>query len=238
MSRVLIVEDNPEIAQQVQWHLGDLGIRVDHAGDGSSGLAQARRHAYDLIILDLMAPGHEGRALCRQLRADHCATPILILTARHSEIDRVLCLEAGADDCMTKPFGFLELIAQVKAILRRNPQSSREAITHRPHRFPELGLEINIARREVVVRGNPVELTPKEFDLLWHLARYPGHVFSRAQLLDSIWGNDHAGYEHTINSHINRLRNKIENNPAEPEIVRTVWGVGYKFADRGGANSH
>lgn len=237
MSRILVIGDNHEFAHQVLWHLGDIGLHLDHAADGPAGLARACHHPYDLIILDLMAPGHGGRELCRRLRADNNLTPILMLTDRSSGIDRVLCLEAGADDCMTKPFGILELVAQVKAILRRNHQYSRVARPSHPHRFPELGLEINFSRREVVVRGNPVELTPKEFDLLWHLARYPGHVFSRAQLLDSIWGNDHAGYEHTINSHINRLRNKIENNPAEPEIVRTVWGVGYKFTDRSDPDS-
>jgi len=238
MSRVLVVEDNREIAHLVQMHLDDIGIGVDQASDGRVGLAEARRRSYDLIILDLMLPGLDGRELCRRLRADNILTPILMLTARNSEIDRVLGLEAGADDYLTKPFSILELVARVKAILRRKHEYSHVASFNAAHHFPALGLEINTATREVTVHGNPVELTAKEFDLLWHLARYPGQVFSRAQLLDSIWGYGHEGYEHTVNSHINRLRNKIETNPAEPEIVHTVWGVGYKFADNGPLPSH
>jgi len=238
MSQVLVVEDNRDIAHLVQMHLGDIGIGVDHAADGNVGLAEARRHAYDLIILDLMLPGLEGQEICRRLRAENILTPILMLTAKTSEIDRVMGLETGADDYMTKPFSILELVARVKAILRRKDQYSHLAPNQTAHRFPAIGLEINTATREVTVRGRAVELTAKEFDLLWHLARYPGQVFSRAQLLDSIWGYGHEGYEHTVNSHINRLRSKIEIDPAEPKIVRTVWGVGYKFADGGTARSH
>ena len=238
MSQVLVVEDNRDIAHLVQMHLGDIGIAVDHASDGRVGLDEARRRPYDLIILDLMLPGLEGREICRRLRAENNLTPILMLTARSAEIDRVMGLETGADDYMTKPFSMLELVARVKAILRRKHQYSLVASASATHRFPALGLEINPATREVMVRGRSVELTAKEFDLLWHLARYPGQVFSRGQLLDSIWGYGHEGYEHTVNSHINRLRNKIETNPAEPEIVRTVWGVGYKLADSGNSRSH
>jgi len=238
MSQVLVVEDNRDIAHLVQMHLGDIGIGVDHASDGNVGLAEARRHAYDLIILDLMLPGLEGQEICRRLRAENILTPILMLTAKTSEIDRIMGLETGADDYLTKPFSILELVARVKAILRRKDQYNQVEPANTAHRFPAIGLEINTATREVTVRGRPVELTAKEFDLLWHLARYPGQVFSRAQLLDSIWGYGHEGYEHTVNSHINRLRSKIEIDPAEPKIVRTVWGVGYKFANGGTARPH
>lgn len=238
MSQVLVVEDNRDIAHLVQMHLGDIGIGVDHAADGNVGLAEARRHAYDLIILDLMLPGLEGQEICRRLRAEKILTPILMLTAKTSEIDRVMGLETGADDYLTKPFSILELVARVKAILRRKDQYNQVEPSQTAHRFPAINLEINSATREVTVRGRAVELTAKEFDLLWYLAQYPGQVFSRAQLLDSIWGYGHEGYEHTVNSHINRLRNKIETDPAEPRIVRTVWGVGYKFSDGGTARSH
>jgi len=238
MSQVLVVEDNRDIAHLVQMHLSDIGVGVDHAADGNVGLAEARRRAYDLIILDLMLPGLEGQEVCRRLRAENILTPILMLTAKTAEIDRVMGLENGADDYLTKPFSVLELVARVKAILRRQDQYRHVAPAQAAHRFPAIGLEINTATREVTVRGRPIELTAKEFDLLFHLARYPGQVFSRAQLLDSIWGYGHEGYEHTVNSHINRLRSKIEIDPAKPMIVRTVWGVGYKFADGATTRSH
>ena len=238
MSQVLVVEDSRDIAHLVRMHLGDIGIEVDHAYDGVVGLREARNKDYDLIILDLMLPGLEGREVCRQLRAKNILTPILMLTAKTAETDRVMGLEVGADDYMTKPFSILELVARVKAILRRAGQYNNDSPASLAHRFPALELEINTATHQVFVKGQPVELTAKEFDLLWHLARYPGQVFSRAQLLDSIWGYGHEGYEHTVNSHINRLRTKIESNPAKPEIVRTVWGVGYKFADGGRTVTH
>jgi len=238
MSQVLVVEDNQDIAHLVSMHLGDIGIKVDHASDGVTGLRDARSKDYNLIILDLMLPGLEGREVCRQLREYKILTPILILTAKTAEIDRVIGLETGADDYMTKPFSIIELVARVKAILRRAEEYQNVTPTRSAHRFPELGLEINTATHQVFVNGQSVELTAKEFDLLWHLARYPGQVFSRSQLLDSIWGYGHEGYEHTVNSHINRLRTKVEQNPANPEIVRTVWGVGYKFGNGSQSSRH
>jgi DNA-binding response OmpR family regulator len=233
-----VVEDNQEIAHLVSMHLGDIGIGVDHASDGLVGFREACNKDYDLIILDLMLPGMEGKEVCRQLRTKNILTPILMLTAKTAEADRVKGLETGADDYMTKPFSILELVARVKAILRRAEQYQNVEPTDSAHRFPNLELEINTATHQVLVKGQSVYLTAKEFDLLWHLARYPGQVFSRAQLLDSIWGYGHEGYEHTVNSHINRLRTKIESDPAKPEIVRTVWGVGYKFANGGNTVRH
>lgn len=238
MSQVLVVEDNRDIAHLVHMHLSDIGIEVELAGDGMTGLRQARNKHFDLIILDLMLPGLEGMEVCRQLRASNILTPILMVTAKSAEIDRVMGLETGADDYLTKPFSIVELVARVKAILRRSGEYQNDSLARSSHRFPNLGLEINTATHEVFINGEVVELTAKEFDLLWHLARYPGQVFSRAQLLDSIWGYGHDGYEHTVNSHINRLRTKIESNPAKPEIVRTVWGVGYKFTDGGHTVAH
>lgn len=229
--RILIIEDNRDIAHLLQLHLGDASYRVDLVYNGVDGLARARAGAYDLIVLDLMLPQLDGLEICRRLRAEGAQTPILMLTAKSAEVDRVLGLEIGADDYLTKPFSIRELLARVKAIFRR---IDALADAHEPP-LPEVisagGLTINPATRSVAVNGKPVELTAKEFDLLFYLARHAGRVYSRAQLLDQVWGYGHDGYEHTVNSHINRLRAKIERRPADPEYVLTVWGVGYKFTD-------
>jgi DNA-binding response OmpR family regulator len=229
--KVLVVEDNPDIAKLVSLHLKDLGCEVALAADGLRGLAAARARRYDLIILDLMLPGMDGLELCRRLRGETDYTPILMLTAKSSEVDRVVGLEIGADDYLTKPFSISELLARVKAIFRRvdalgagRPQA--------PKRLSLGAMAIDVEKRTVTVAGRSIDLTAKEFDLLLQFAERPGRVYSRQQLLDLVWGTGHMGYEHTVNSHINRLRGKIENNPAEPEFVLTVWGVGYKFNDR------
>jgi len=229
--KILIVEDNPDIAKLVSLHLKDLDYEVMLAADGLRGLHEARARRYDLIILDLMLPGLDGLELCRRLRAETDYTPILMLTAKSSEVDRVVGLEIGADDYLTKPFSISELLARVKAIFRRV-----DALVARRSESPkrlELGaLAIDAEQRTVAVTGRRVDLTAKEFDLLLQFAEHPGRVYSRQQLLDLVWGSGHIGYEHTVNSHINRLRGKIEANPTEPEYVLTVWGVGYKFNDR------
>lgn len=232
MSRsILVVEDDRDIAHLIELNLRDVCGKVDVAHDGTTGMARAESHAYDLIILDLRLPGMDGIELCRQLRGKSDYTPILMLTAKSSEMDRVLGLEMGADDYLTKPFSIMELIARVKAILRRaqihrlRPASENREIIRAGE------LVIDTQKRKVVLKGNPIELTAKEFDLLAHFAMRPGRVYTRAQLLDTVWGYGHDGYEHTVNSHINRLRAKIEKNPAEPRYILTVWGVGYKFAD-------
>ncbi|MCH8154305.1 MAG: response regulator transcription factor [Proteobacteria bacterium] len=229
--KVLVVEDNPDIAKLVSLHLKDLDCEVALAADGLRGLEQARARRYDLIILDLMLPGMDGLELCRRLRGETDYTPILMLTAKSSEVDRVVGLEIGADDYLTKPFSISELLARVKAIFRRvdalgagRPQA--------PKRLNLGAMAIDAEKRTVTVAGQAVDLTAKEFDLLLQFAEHPGRVYSRQQLLDLVWGTGHMGYEHTVNSHINRLRGKIEDNPAEPEYVLTVWGVGYKFNDR------
>jgi DNA-binding response OmpR family regulator len=226
---VLVIEDNRDIAELVALHLRDEGYAVTLADDGRAGLALAQGGEFDLLVLDLMLPGLDGLSICREIRAQERYLPILMLTAKSSELDRVLGLELGADDYLTKPFSIRELVARVKALLRRQaalaPAPAGAVISSG-------GLRIDSDRRQVSVDGRDIELTAREFDLLLHFARHPGRVFSRAQLLDQVWGYGHEGYEHTVNSHINRLRNKIEQDPAAPRYVLTVWGVGYKFAEQ------
>ncbi len=229
-AKLLIVEDNPDIANLVRVNLTSAGIRVDHAANGSSGLDLALQQKHELIVLDLMLPDVDGLEICRTLRARNIFTPILMLTARSSELDRVIGLETGADDYLVKPFSVPELVARVKAMLRRaeHYKTSPPEDT-RAGRLQYGDLQIDAGSRQVSIDDRAVELTAKEFDLLWHFASQPGRVFTRGQLLDSVWGYGHDGYEHTVNSHINRLRAKIEHNPNQPRFVLTVWGVGYKF---------
>lgn len=229
--RVLVIEDDPDIGRLVTLQLAELGFEHRLVGDGVTGLAEAEGGRWDLLILDLMLPRLDGLQICKRLRSRGGGyLPILMLTAKSSELDRVLGLELGADDYLTKPFSMLELAARVKAILRR--QEHFKAATAAPaSTLIEAGeLRIDIDRHEVQVSGRSVDLTAKEFELLVHFARAPGRVFTRAQLLDQVWGYTHSGYEHTVNSHINRLRNKIERDPAQPAHIQTVWGVGYRFA--------
>ena len=229
--RVLVIEDDPDIGRLVTLQLAELGFEHRLVGDGVTGLAEAEGGRWDLLILDLMLPRLDGLQICKRLRSrGEGYLPILMLTAKSSELDRVLGLELGADDYLTKPFSMLELAARVKAILRR--QEHFEAATAAPaSTLIEAGeLRIDLDRHEVQVSGRSVDLTAKEFELLVHFARAPGRVFTRAQLLDQVWGYTHSGYEHTVNSHINRLRSKIERDPAQPAHIQTVWGVGYRFA--------
>jgi DNA-binding response OmpR family regulator len=229
--RVLVVEDDREIAQLVRLHLLDLGCQVDLADDGTAGLARARAGSYDLVILDLMLPGMDGLEICKALRAGPNYLPILMTTSKASELDRVLGLELGADDYLTKPFSVVELMARVKAIFRRVDAMAAAAAQPPPATIEAGELSIDLDRRVVTLAGTPVELTAKEFDLLAHFAANPGRVFNRAQLLDKVWGYSNIGYEHTVNSHINRLRAKIEQDPAKPRYILTVWSVGYKFVE-------
>ncbi len=228
--RILVVEDNLDLAQLLSLHLRDAGYEVLQAGDGNSALQRLADTQADLVILDLMLPGLDGLEICRRLRARPDYLPILMLTAKSTEFDRVLGLEVGADDYVTKPFSIRELLARVKALFRR-----AEAMTEPGAETDEplhLGaLTIDTSRRRVLLEDREVHLTGREFDLLLHFARHPGRVYSRAQLLDLVWGYGHDGYEHTVNSHINRLRAKIEQQPAQPHYILTVWGIGYKFAE-------
>lgn len=229
--KILVIEDDKDIAHLLQLHLKDMGYEITLAFTGDVGLQKALSGSFDLIILDLMLPGIDGWEIAKTLRGQPTYTPLLMLTARSSEVDRVLGLEVGADDYMTKPFSIRELLARVKALFRRV-----EALKSPPlsgsHKIIRRGnLYIDSEKRKVTLAGNPVELTAKEFDLLIQFAERPGRVYTRSQLLDLVWGYGHDGYEHTVNSHINRLRAKIEDNPARPKMILTVWGVGYQFAE-------
>lgn len=226
--RILIVEDERDIASLLALHLSDANFDVSLAADGHEGMRLAFSQQWDLIILDIRLPGPDGLTICRAVRREMAYVPILMLTSKSSELDRVLGLELGADDYVTKPFSVSELVARVKAIFRRIESVEK--------RFPggsenlSIGdLTIDTIGREVRRGAMKLTLTAREFDLLLHFVRHPGQVFSRAQLLDSVWGYGHEGYEHTVNSHINRLRAKIESDPAQPELIVTCWGVGYKF---------
>ena len=229
---VLIVEDDRDIARLVELHLEDLDCSVSIASDGHAGLRAVETGTWDLVVLDLRLPGPDGLEICKRIRADRDRyVPVLMLTARSSELDRVLGLEIGADDYLTKPFSVLELVARVKALFRRE-----DALTETVDRQDEVELQrgdltIDVARRRVTVADREVRLTAREFDLLYFFARSPGRVFTRGQLLDGVWGYGHDGYEHTVNSHINRLRAKIERDPSRPHFVETVWGVGYRFRE-------
>ncbi len=236
MKKVLVVEDERDIASLLELHLGDIHCAVTLAADGHEGMRLAFARDWDLVILDLRLPGPDGLTICRALRRESRYVPVLMLTSKSSELDRVLGLELGADDYVTKPFSISELLARVKAIFRRVESLERRG----PGAGEQLQvgpLDIHIQRRQVTKDGAEMALTAREFDLLLHFARHPGHVFSRAQLLDSVWGYGHDGYEHTVNSHINRLRAKIEPDPAHPELIVTVWGVGYKLDSPAGAKA-
>ena len=211
-------------------HLTDLAYVVEIAKTGVEGLQYVLSKRYDLIILDVMLPGIDGLEICRQIRSLPSYTPILMLTAKSSEIDRVLGLEVGADDYLTKPFSVRELLARVKALFRRS-EAFRDKTQDLQKTIRAEGLYIDVEKRKVTVGGSPRDLTAKEFDLLLQFALHPGRVYTRTQLLDAVWGYGHDGYEHTVNSHINRLRAKIEKDSAKPDFILTVWGVGYKFCE-------
>lgn len=232
--RALIVEDNRDIARLVRMHLHDIGCDADIAANGEEGLRRFCGRSYDLVILDIMLPGADGLSVCRTLRAGADYVPILMLTAKSTELDRVLGLEIGADDYLSKPFSIPELLARVKALFRRTDALKEGAAAANANETLREGdLTIEVGKRRVTLGPREVALTAREFDLLLHFVRYPGRVFTRTQLLEQVWGYSHDGYEHTVNSHINRLRAKIESDPAKPSYVMTVWGVGYKFADSG-----
>jgi DNA-binding response OmpR family regulator len=227
--RILIIEDEADIADLVRLHLSELCDEASIAADGREGLARATGEDWDLVVLDLRLPGVDGLDICRRLRQAKSYTPVLMLTARSTESDRIVGLEIGADDYLTKPFSVRELVARVRAIFRRSDALQANE-PRRERLFIKAGeLAIDATSREVSVAGRSVSLTAREFDLLLHFARHPNVVFTRSQLLDQVWGYGHDGYEHTVNSHINRLRSKIEPDPATPRYVNTVWGVGYRF---------
>jgi len=244
---ILIVEDDQDIAELIKVHMEDLGLQVTHCDSGEDAIKEALENDFSLLILDITLPGCSGLDVCRKVREGKQAQAILMLTSRTSEIDRVVGLELGADDYMTKPFSVRELQARVHALLRRvhlledskkqdnnneNSNNENSSICHGQ-------LMINQRTHEVVLREKTLDLTSTEFDLLRFMAQHPNQVFSRTQLLDKVWGYQHSGYEHTVNSHINRLRNKLvseQKTPikkALPAIIQTVFGVGYKFNPEG-----
>jgi len=224
--KILIVEDNPEIANLIQLHLNDIFCESDIAQDGGEALVKFSKTKYDLIILDVMLPVMDGLDVCKKIREQSQVIPIIMLTARSSELDRVLGLEIGADDYLIKPFSFPELLARVKAQFRRlnslKSENKQKQIT-----LGELVIDIN--KHHVMLKNKSLDLTAKEFELLVQFASQPGRVYSRTELLDQVWGYSFEGYEHTVNSHINRLRAKLEDDPSHPKYLLTVWGVGYKF---------
>lgn len=232
--RILLVEDEQDIAELVALHLGDLCDEFVVARDGYEGMHLATSGSWALTILDLRLPGPDGLAICRAIRRDRPYQPVMMLTSKSAELDRVLGLETGADDYLTKPFSVLELVARVRAIFRRidNMQQAPPMEAASNNKVNAGKLTIDPCRREVMLGSKQIDLTAREFDLLDFFVRNPGRVFRRADLLDKVWGYGHEGYEHTVNSHINRLRAKIESDPSKPEMIVTVWGVGYKFSDQ------
>jgi two-component system alkaline phosphatase synthesis response regulator PhoP len=229
--KLLIVEDDPAIQRMIGDYFRHVGYDIVTASDGESGVRLAQSERPAAMILDLMLPKLDGLSVCRQVRERNSSLPIIMLTAKDDVVDKVLGLEMGADDYLTKPFSLRELEARLKTVLRRT--RTRPGDSDDADQIPILrgDLRIDPGRREVTVNGRAIELTPKEFELLSLFAAHPGRVYSRKYLLENIWDYTYSGYDRTIDSHINRLRSKIEENPDEPKMVLTVWGVGYKFND-------
>ena len=229
MEKALIIEDDQDIANLISIHLSDMALDVETSLDGKGGLLKALNNIYKIIILDVRLPGMDGFEICKKLRLEKNQTPILMVTSKSEEIDKIIGLEIGADDYLTKPFSIRELMARVKALLRRAEIVKQTLITDGNHEISYEGLYINITLRIVEVHGKRIELSPKEFDLLVLFASNPGRTYTRVHLLELVWGYQFEGYEHTVNTHINRLRSKIESNLNAPEFILTTWGVGYKF---------
>ncbi|OGB34547.1 MAG: DNA-binding response regulator [Burkholderiales bacterium RIFCSPLOWO2_12_FULL_61_40] len=233
MKKILVAEDQADIRNLLVLNLRSAGYEVTDVADGLAALAAETARNHDLLVLDLMMPGLDGLELCKTLRARGCSTPILMLTAKSTELDRVLGLELGADDYLTKPFSLAELLARVKALLRRADllRAAQLGAQTQASVLRNGDLEILPVKRQAHMRGQALDFTALEFDLLLHFAQHPGHVFSRGQLLNAVWGYTHDGYEHTVTTHINRLRAKLEADPLRPELILTVRGAGYKMRE-------
>jgi len=231
--RVLFIEDDPQIGELVTEQLRELDHAVHWAQDGAEGFETYQEEDFDLVILDLRLPSLHGLDICRRIRADDPFIPIVMLTAKAEKRDVVRGLELGADDYITKPFSSSELIARIHALFRRisADRTLSQGAETSDQAIPFDGLTIYPERHKVTCDGEPVHLTAKEFDLLLLFARHPGRAFSRTELLTEVWGTQFDGYDHTVNTHINRLRGKIEPDPSNPTYIRTVWGVGYRFAE-------
>jgi DNA-binding response OmpR family regulator len=229
----LIVEDERAIRELLELHLTSAGFAVETAADGSTALRLLQERTFELVVLDLMLPGVDGVSICQRVRAGgpNAKAAILIVTARDTEADKVRGLESGADDYIAKPFGVRELLARVTAVTRRHARVE-DAAGDGPV-LTRGALHIDTARRAVQARGEPVELTRQEFDVLHHLAARPGRVFSRSALLEAVWPDDVYVTDRTVDTVISRLRRKVEQDPRDPELILTAWGVGYKFAGGG-----
>jgi two-component system, OmpR family, alkaline phosphatase synthesis response regulator PhoP len=230
MEKILIVEDDPNIAELVALHLRDAGCTVTIENDGIRGHDRALRETFDLFLLDINLPKMSGLEICRAIRKHKKYVPIVMMTAKSEENDIVTGLEVGADDYITKPFGVKELVARIRAVLRRT-QAMNADMSKMGKVLQFSDMTIDAENRTVVLKGDRVDLTPKEFDLLFILAKKPGRSHSRQQLLDAVWGYEFEGLEHTVNSHINRLRMKIEADVQNPTYILTTWGLGYRFND-------
>jgi DNA-binding response OmpR family regulator len=231
--RVLAVEDDPAIRELMRVHLALAGLAVEEAADGRVALDRARAEPFDLIVLDVMLPTLDGITVCRAIRSEGAnrETPILMVTARDTESDTVLGLESGADDYLTKPFGVREFVARVGAALRRSRRAAVETEPSEARVLSSRGLTIDPSKRRATVDGRDVDLTKQEFDILYLLAGRPGIVFSRAALLARVWHGDTYVTERTVDTVVSRVRRKVEQDPQDPELILTAWGVGYKFAD-------
>jgi DNA-binding response OmpR family regulator len=230
--RILLIEDDGDLIDLLSMHLTAEGFQVDAAADGEAGLRAFQAGQYGLVLLDWMLPTTTGIDVLREIRTTDTRTPVLMLTARGEEADKVLGLELGCDDYLTKPFSIRELVARIKVVHRRIERAEELARISSGDRILDLGpLKIDHGKRKVQVGGEQIQLTVKEYDLLYTLASRPGRTFSRRQLLDLIWEQDAEVYEHTVNSHVNRLRNKVETDPNRPQMILTVWGVGYRFTE-------
>jgi len=228
--RILVIEDEVDLAALLVLHLSELPAEVRIAHDGRTGLDMALAERWDVIVLDLRLPQLGGLDVCREIRARSPYVPILMLTARSTELDRVLGLELGADDYLTKPFSLLELQARIKALLRRAAHTAPAPdAAAQPVQMAAGDLRVDRLQRRAWLADGELTLTPREFDLLWHFVCHPGRVFTRAELLAQVWGYGHDGYDHTVNSHINRLRAKLGDEREESRFIHTVWGVGYRF---------
>ena len=230
MKNVLIIEDDKEISDLLEIHLKDIDCRISKEYNGLKGLNKVKFENYDLVVLDVMLPGMDGLEVCKEIRKSQILTPILMLTSKSAEIDKVLGLELGADDYLTKPFSIREFIARAKAIFRRVEFLKQSVNDRKDIHYKDIVIEIST--HKVLIKDKKINLTPKEFDLFYLLASNPGRIYSRENLLNTIWGYQHKGYDHTVNSHINRLRRKIEKDVSDPQYILTNWGSGYKFNDQ------
>jgi two-component system, OmpR family, alkaline phosphatase synthesis response regulator PhoP len=230
LKNILLIEDDKSISDLLEIHLKDMGFSVVKEYNGEKGLNQALMNDFDLIVLDLMLPGLDGIEICKEIRKKDNYTSILMLTSKSEEFDKVLGLEVGADDYLTKPFSIREFIARVKAIFRRVKKIKEELEEEKD--IDAGSLKIEPSKKRVMLNETRVDLTPKEFELLYLLASHPGRTYTREQLLNIIWGDHYNGYEHTVNSHINRLRSKIEVDLSNPKFILTTWGMGYRFNEQ------